>query len=63
MVTDERVTRRRYERRESREQFERRHHPILCPADTERLDPIGDAASGKHPESLEREGRTRPISA
>ena len=36
---------------------------MLRPTSTELLDPIGDAATGKHPESLERERRTCPISA
>ena len=63
VIAHERIARWRYQRCKSRQQLDGRHHPVLRSTSTELLDTIGDAATGKHPESLERERRTRPISA
>ena len=63
VVPDERISRRRHQRGKPREQLEGRHQTMLGPTSTQLLDPICDAAAWKHPESLEREGRTRPIPA
>ena len=63
VTANERRARRRHQRCQSRQQLERRHHPMLCPTSTKLLDPIRDASARKHPESLERKRRPRSISA
>jgi len=55
--------RRRHQRSGPRKQLERRHQSMLRPTAMEVLDPIRDAAVTKPPEPLERERRTRPVSA
>ncbi len=49
-------------RKDARE-LERRHHAILRPPAAKLLDSVGDAATGNHPESVEREWRTCPVPA
>ena len=63
VIAYERIARWRHQRCKSRQQLDGRHHPMLRSTSTELLDPIGHTATGKQPESLERERRTRAISA
>ena len=61
MIADEGVARGRNDRRKPCKQLDRCHHPMLCPTSPEVLDPVRDAAAGKHTESIEGERGTCPI--
>ena len=59
VVADERITRRRNERREAREELEGRQDEHLRAPTARLLDSVADASAGERSESLERKRRAR----
>ena len=60
VVDHERISRRRYQRREPRQQLDRRHHAVGAAAPSV-LDAVGNAAVGQQAEAIEGEARPRAV--
>jgi len=57
----ERIARRRHQGGQAREEFERRHDPVLGAAVALRLDAVRDTPVGQAPQTVERERRSRAV--